>query len=105
MPSYRLTKDAENDLRGIWRYTRKTWSENQADRYLDELEVVCEQIASGEIRIKSLSDIHPDLCFHHHNRHYVFWLAQPDQPIVIAFLHDSMDFVRHLRKRLLNDPH
>lgn len=41
--------------------------------------------------------IHADLRFCLHERHYVFWLDRVDQPkLVVAFLHDKMDIVRHL---------
>ena len=102
MPSYRLTKDAETDLLSIWRYTRGKWSETQADLYLDELDAFCDKISSDEIvTARALADIHANLYYSHHNHHYVFWLSVAgSKPIVVAFLHDRMDFVRHLSKRL-----
>ena len=97
--SFRLSKAAELDLLNIWRYTCQTWSENQADKYLDELDAVCSQISSGQLIVKQMPDVHPDLRYCHHARHYVFWLAEPE-PIIIAFLHDRMELVKHLIDRV-----
>jgi len=35
--NYRISDDAESDLLEIWEYTTKTWSEVQADLYIDAL--------------------------------------------------------------------
>jgi len=96
---FTLSKAVEADLLNIWRYTCHTWSENQADKYLDELETVCANIQSGHLLEKAMPDLHADLRYCHHGRHFVFWLAKPT-PVVIAFLHDQMQLVKHLNDRL-----
>ena len=97
--SFRLSKAAELDLLNIWRYTCRTWGENQADKYLDQLESVCANIQSGSHIVKEMPSLHADLRYCHHGRHFVFWLAEPT-PLVIAFLHDQMQLVKHLTDRL-----
>ena len=37
MVSYKLTRDAQNDIKAIQAYTRKTWGLVQAKKYLSEL--------------------------------------------------------------------
>ena len=59
--SFRLSKAAELDLLNIWRYTSQTWSEDQADKYLDELERVCANIRSGDLLVKEMPKVHVDL--------------------------------------------
>ncbi len=44
MSSYDLTLAAEEDLRGIWRYTYETWGADQAEKYLDQIEACCTAI-------------------------------------------------------------
>ena len=43
-PRYDLTPAAKADLREIWLYTAEQWGEQQADRYLQELEECCERL-------------------------------------------------------------
>jgi toxin ParE1/3/4 len=38
MPKYKLTREADIDLDGIWEYTYKQWGKNQANKYLTKLE-------------------------------------------------------------------
>jgi toxin ParE1/3/4 len=38
MPNYRLTPAAKSDLLGIWNYTVETWGENQAEKYLLDID-------------------------------------------------------------------
>jgi toxin ParE1/3/4 len=35
MAEYRLSPAAERDLEGIWKYTRREWGLDQAERYTD----------------------------------------------------------------------
>ena len=39
MAEYKLTNKAVEDLSKIWDYTFEVWSENQADKYYDELKL------------------------------------------------------------------
>jgi toxin ParE1/3/4 len=45
MAEYRLSPAAERDLEGIWKYTRKEWGLEQADRYIDLLTTAFEASA------------------------------------------------------------
>lgn len=99
MRDYDLTLAAEEDLRGIWRYTYETWGPDQADKYFDRIEACCDAIGNGHARPRSFEDLPDDIRVHRCERHYVFWLVA-DRPIVIAILHESMDILQRLRGRL-----
>lgn len=47
MTAYILTTDAEADLRGIIRYTRKQWGTAQVRRYIARLEHGIADLAAG----------------------------------------------------------
>lgn len=99
MPSYDLTLAAEEDLRGIWRYTYETWGLDQAEKYLDQIEACCAAIGEGYGRSKSFDQLPEDVRIHRCEHHYIVWLAD-SRPVVIAVLHERMDFVRRLKDRL-----
>ena len=44
---YALSKRAERDLIGIWRYTVDTWSQDQANKYLNGIMAAFEEIAKA----------------------------------------------------------
>lgn len=99
MQSYDLTFAAEEDLRGIWRYTYETWGLDQAETYLDRIEACCEAIGDKGTRSKTLDGLSDSIRIHRCEHHYIVWLDE-NWPIIIAILHERMDFMRRLKDRL-----
>ena len=99
MQSYDLTLAAEEDLRGIWRYTFETWGFDQAETYFDQIEACCEAVGGRNERSKTLEGLPNGIRIHRCEHHYIVWLNE-DRPIIIAILHERMDFMRRLQDRL-----
>ena len=99
MVHYDLTRAAEEDLRSIWRYTHETWGAAQADKYLDQIKGCCAAIAQGRALSKTFQELPEGLRIHRCEHHYIAWIAG-ERPVVIAVLHERMDFVRRLKSRL-----
>lgn len=99
MPSYDLTLAAETDLRDIWRYTYKTWGFDQAEKYFEQIEACCEAVGDGRARSKVLEGLQEGVHIHRCEHHFIVWLAGT-RPVIIAILHERMDFVRRLKSRL-----
>jgi toxin ParE1/3/4 len=47
MAEYRLPPAAERDLEGIWKYTRREWGLEQAERYTDLLTAAFQFLAEA----------------------------------------------------------
>lgn len=99
MGSYGLTLAAEEDLRGIWRYTYETWGFDQAETYFDRIEACFEAVGDRSARSKTLKGLPDGVRIHRCEHHYIVWLDE-EQPLIIAILHERMDFVRRLKDRL-----
>jgi len=99
MQSYDLTLAAEEDLRGIWRYTFETWGFDQAEMYFDQIEACCEAVGGRNEWSKTLEGLPNGVRIHRCEHHYIVWLDE-DRPIIIAILHERMDFMRRLQDRL-----
>ena len=99
MQSYDLTLAAEEDLRDIWRYTYETWGFEQAETYFDRIEACCEAVGDRRTRAKTFDRLPDGVPIHRCERHYIVWLEE-DRPVVIAILHERMDFVQRLKDRL-----
>lgn len=99
MKTFDLGLAAEEDLRGIWRYTYETWGLGQAEKYFDRIEACCEAVGAGRVRPASFRELPDDVRVHRCEHHYIIWLAG-DRPVIIAILHERMDFVRRLADRL-----
>lgn len=72
---------------------------DQAERYFDQIEACCEAVGQGRAQSKSLDELPDDVGVSHCGHHYIVWLAG-ERPIIIAILHERMDFVRQLKSRL-----
>ncbi len=73
MAKYKLTNKAVEDLSKIWDYTFETWSENQADKYYDELVSSCQEIAKHPESGKIYDGISKQLIGMKVNRHIIFY--------------------------------
>ena len=73
MPKFSLTKKAVEDLRQIWNYTYDNWSENQADKYVNQLLAHCSEISNKPIQGKAYATVLPNLRGSRINRHIIFY--------------------------------
>ena len=96
MSDIQKTLQAEQDLVEIWHYTAEKWGEMQADKYLRKIEACFGKINRGDALLKKLAD---NVQFIRCEHHYIFLLAEK-KPAVIAVLHEKMDLLTRLQKRL-----
>jgi len=101
MLPYSLTQQAERDIEDIARYTLKQWGKDQSMRYAGMLERCFREIATGAVYSRSFSGSYPQVKVCHCEHHYIFYI-HPDKkpPIIIAVLHERMDMLVRLKKRL-----
>ncbi|HDX5565338.1 TPA: type II toxin-antitoxin system RelE/ParE family toxin [Escherichia coli] len=101
MTTYILTTDAEADLRGIIRYTRKQWGAAQVRRYIARLEHGIAALAAGRGSFRDMSELFPELRMIYCEHHYVFCLPRGSAPaLVVAIFHERMDLMTRLSERL-----
>ena len=99
--SYVLLPDAEADLRGIIRYTRKQWGEAQTRTYVAKLKSCIERMAEGDAGFKDMSALYPRLRMMRCEHHHVFGLPRDnDGMAVVAIFHERMDLMVRLADRL-----
>ncbi len=96
MQRYRLTLAADADLVHIWNYTAKTWGQNQAGRYLKQLERCFVNLAKSPKKSRSRDEILPDLFSYQEGKHVIFFKKLPLDIIILRVLHERMDIPRHL---------
>jgi toxin ParE1/3/4 len=89
--SYRLTPRARQELREIWRYTRRTWSERQAERYASLLLDAIERLADAPELGRPADDIRPGYRKHRLGSHLIFYRVTGEAVEVVRILHGRMD--------------
>ena len=96
MSRYSLTRAAERDLEGIWRYSAANWSPAQADQYITRLWQGIELLAAAPGRGRPCPEIKAGYARHRVGSHVIFYRSTPVGVEVVRILHQRMDFHRHV---------
>jgi len=97
--SLRLTRRAEASLVEIAKWTIEQFGLKQADLYEAELLTRCQAILNGQAHSRScavLVDDAADLRFARAGEHFLVFLDQPDEVIIVDILHTRSDLPRHV---------
>ena len=95
MAHFNVTLRAKQDLRSIWRYTRETWGEDQADIYVSDLYRKFSKLAETPRIGRHRTDIHAKYYCFPHEKHLVFYMIYDGHVDIIGVLHKSMDVVKY----------
>lgn len=97
---YKISNEAAIDLEHIWLYTIETWSEEQANRYLnlifDEIEYLTLQPQSGT----DCTTIRKGYFRSRVKLHFIFYKlnTSKNELEIIRILHQQMDIEHHLEE-------
>lgn len=92
---------AQTDLEEIVRYTARQWGVAQAKLYAGQLDEAVSDLANGQGTFKSWDELLHGLRVKAVGSHFVFCVIRPGKPaLVLAILHQRMDLMARLRKRL-----
>ena len=101
MSGYILTDEAEADLRGIIRYTRKQWGDAQVRTYVAKLKAGIADLVAGKGTFKDMGAIYPALRMSHCEHHYLFCLSREGaSSLIVAIFHERMDLMARLADRI-----
>lgn len=101
MRNYRLSDAADGDLKAIARYTLQEWGEAQTIRYMHTLDEIFSTLVNKPLTARKFSPRFPDVMMIRCQRHLAFYLhPENEMPLIIAVLHERMDFVARLKDRL-----
>lgn len=93
---WRLTRAAEVSLIDIARWTYETFGSQQAEAYEEDLIAACREIATGTAQSQNCRrlidpDLAEDLRFTRCGQHFVVFVEDPAQVIIVDFLHSRSD--------------
>jgi toxin ParE1/3/4 len=74
----------------IGTYTLQTWGEDQAIRYIDDVEASCQQLADNPNLGRACDHIRPGLRRMEYGRHVIFYRADDAVVLVSRILHQRM---------------
>ncbi|WP_420722477.1 type II toxin-antitoxin system RelE/ParE family toxin [Hwanghaeella sp. LZ110] len=91
MPSYRVTKKAQSDIREIGLYTQQQWGKEQRRAYLQGMEARFERLADSPLLAAERGEFDPPVRIHPYEKHLIVYTAQEDGILIVRVLHESMD--------------
>lgn len=96
MRPWRLARQAEASLFEIALWTIETFGSRQAAAYEDDLIAKCQDIASGSAvsqgcRQLIAPDLAEDLRFTRSGQHFIIFIEDPEQVIIVDFLHSRSE--------------
>ncbi|MGB1256787.1 MAG: type II toxin-antitoxin system RelE/ParE family toxin [Thiolinea sp.] len=89
--NYRLTPEAEQDLRDIWSYTRTTWGLKQANNYLEQLKTCFMRLCEHPELGRSRDEVREGYRSIPQKQHVVFYRYHEQQIEVVRVLHRRME--------------
>ena len=96
MKQLRLSPEAEEDIRGIYRYGAKRWSVERAEAYFFLIFAVLEAVAKGEAVTRPCDELRDGYRNVIIESHIAYFTHSSDTIDVIRILHQSQDGKRHL---------
>lgn len=96
MPGFRLSSQAQADLRDIGRYTQRTWGREQRNRYLAQLDDAFHLLAREPDSGQACEAIRPGYRRYAVGRHLIFYRLSHDTIDIIRILHERMDIKARL---------
>lgn len=98
MAKYLLSELARQDIISIRDYTMDTWGEEQASKYLSQLEQRFEWLAENPEAGKNRDDVKKEYRSYPEGRHVIFYRIREDLVEVLGVVHQSEDIEYHLSK-------
>ena len=96
---FKLTPDAQMDLREIRRFTQERWGENQSKKYLSDLRDTIRVLVKNSSLGKPRLDVGDNVHSFPHDSHVIYYLTHEEGIIVFGILHKRMIPANHLKDR------
>ena len=96
MTAYRLSRKADDDLQGIFRYTRQQHGIARAAAYLTQLEECFLQLADNPGLAQSVEFIRSGYFRYLHQKHAIYFVRRADHIFIARVLHQRMKASVHI---------
>jgi toxin ParE1/3/4 len=96
MAKYTLRPSARQDLEQIWFYTFQNWGEEQAEKYISELDERFQWLAGNPQLGKARRDIRTGIVSYPQGSHIIFYQQVEGDVDIIRILHKNMDIETHM---------
>lgn len=99
---FRLSNQAAQDIKEIYKYSVGQFGELQAQRYDDSLWACFDLLAANPRAGRERLAFMKPLRSHQHQKHVIFYCIREDYILIVRVLHERMDPERHLELTIEN---
>jgi len=96
MSKYTLRESAIEDLKEIGRYTKKQWSVEQRDKYLQRFSKRFSWLAENPLFGRPRDEVKHGYFSYNEGSHVIFYIVANNSIEILGVLHESMEAKRHL---------
>ena len=96
MLGFRVSRAAQQDVRGIGQYTQRKWGAAQRRLYLSRLESKFSQLAESPKLSPERTEFDPPVRIHNYEKHLIVYVADDAGVLIVRVLHESMDLPSRL---------
>lgn len=97
MSRYVLSPTARADLEQIWDYSCDLWGDDQAEKYVREIQRAIERVVNNPRIARACDEVRRGYPKHAVGTHTLYYrIASVDRIDVVRILHQRMDTDRHL---------
>ncbi|TDQ37012.1 type II toxin-antitoxin system RelE/ParE family toxin [Thiopseudomonas denitrificans] len=97
--AFRLTRDAQQDLTAIRRYTVQQWGQEQSRKYLEGMQSTIRLLAEFPAQGLARQDVDGGVFSFPYGSHMLYYRLEKNQLVVFAVLHQRMTPAGHLKGR------
>lgn len=94
--AFRLSKEAERDIVGLYVYGLLEFGTAQADEYHDGLNALFRLLADNPRMGREWREFRPPVRLHPYRSHLVIYVVEQADILVVRVLHMRADWKRHL---------
>lgn len=87
---------AQGDLKEIWSFTLKTWSREQANRYLAIINAAISELRRRPELGRPCEDVSPGLLRRKVERHIIYFRHLQENLLIVRVLHERMQVKAHI---------
>ena len=95
--TFKISKEAVNDLRSIGQYTQQKWGKHQRREYLFSLNEKFSFLANNPLMCRERTEFDPSVRIHRHKHHLIIYLVNTDHILILRILHENMDIDAQLK--------
>lgn len=93
--TFNITPRTKEDLRQIWRYSKKTWGKRQADQYVTAIYNRFEWLLDNQILWKYRPEIKEGYYSYQQENHIIFFTQNTNSINIIGIPHQRMDVLKY----------